>query len=297
MSQTPVISEIAAAGLIVHVRVESRQFGPWQPGADDLPERIGTLDVRLLEVLQGTLTDPVGDVVRIAVVERGGEDAVLDYYGLWSQVSTEAGSELVGLCDGSTPNLAGQLTEEHCTSLQPAESVLPDLRLALELRARHLTVDQILAQAGRLRAEGGARFARFVWVQVRQAVVSSPERFDVLMRIAEDPATRTDAQDAYLRAAYEDASVTESLDTGQRARLARAMFRTALDPAQRDLRDHLLTTFLPNLVEAPDPLSSTEVFDERPELAERVRTDEADEGTSAYGERLRQWLGPTGEGA
>ncbi|WP_020392168.1 hypothetical protein [Kribbella catacumbae] len=290
MSQTPVISEIAAAGLIVYVRVESRQFGSWQPGADGLLERTGTLDLRLLEVLQGRLTDPVGEVVQIAVAERGGEDTVLDYYGLWSQVSTEAGSELAGLCDGSTQDLASQLTEEHCSSLQPAASVLPDLRLALELRARHLTADQILAEAGRLRAEGGARFARFVWVQVREAVVSAPDRFDVLMRIAEDPATRTDAQDAYLRAAYEDDSVTESLDTGQRARLARAMFRTALDPAQRELREHLLTTFLPNLVEAPQPLSSTEVFDERPELAEQVRTDEADESTSAYGERLSRWL-------
>ncbi|MEU3461967.1 hypothetical protein ABZ721_18750 [Streptomyces sp. NPDC006733] len=296
MSGTPVVSEIAAAGLIVHVRVEARQFGPWQPGPDHLPARAGTLDVRLLEVLQGTLTDPVGELVRIPVAERGGQDVVLDYYGLWSQVSTEAGSELVALCDGRTPHLADQLTEEHCGSLQPAPAMLPDLRLALALRARPLTVDQILARAGQVRADGGARFARFVWVQVRAAVVSSPERFDALMRIAEDPATRTDAQAAYLRAAYEDASVTESLDTAQRARLARAMFRTALDPAQRDLRDHLLTTFLPNLLATPHPLSTADVFAQRPELAARVRADDADDATSAYGERLRQWLGPGGEG-
>lgn len=296
MSRTPVVSDLLAAGLIVHVRIRSEEFGPWRD--DDVPVRTGTLRIEVVEILKGRLTAPAGATAEVAVVERGGDSAVLDYYGIWSQVSTAAGTELVGFCDGATAELGSQLTDEHCSTLLPADSVLTDLHLAFGLLSRHLTVDQLLAEAGRLRSQAGARFARFVWVQVRDAVVASPERFDALMRIAEDPATRTEAQDAYLRAAYEDATVTESLTADQRARLARAMFRTALDPAQNELRDHLLTTFLPNLVTAPvpEPLSSDQVFEERRELVEQVRADEQDESTSTYDETLSRWLRPPEDG-
>ena len=291
MTATPVISEVVAAALIIHLQVEEEHFGPWQPDPDSgLLRRHGTLRIRVVEVLKGRLDVAAGESRELQVVERGtGSARVQDYYGLWAEVSTAPASELVGFCDGATTDLAGQLTEEHCDQLVPAATVLDDLHLALGLQARHLTTAALLAEAGRLRAEGGPLFARWIWVTLRDALVASPERFGELMRIAEDPATRTDAQDAYLRAAYEDATVTMEHSREQRARLARAMLRAALDPANEPLRDPLVGTFIPNLVgaEVPEPLAAAEVFGDRAELERQVRTAE-------LGGELAAWLAPDG---
>lgn len=297
MTETPVTSEILRSGLIVHVAIDDAELGEWQPEpGTGLRSRTGLLRLRVVEVLKGRLTAGPGEVVELTIEQRGtGTGRVTDYYGLWSHVDTTPGTELLAFCDNQE-DLTAALTEEHCEQLVDPAGVLADVRLALGVEARQLPADGLLAEAARLQAEGGALFARYIWARVRNAVVGSAARFDALMRIAEDPLTRTAAQEAYLQAAYEDATFNESLTADQRARLARAMFRTALDPAQGELRDHLLTTYLPNLVQAPTPLSSAEVFDQQTELAERVRADEEDEATSAYDETLAHWLRPSEEG-
>jgi hypothetical protein len=290
MTESPVTSEILRSGLIVHFAIDGAELGDWQPEPDSaLRRRTGKLRLRVLKVLKGRLTP---DTAELTIVQRGtGTSRVMDYYGLWSHVDVTPGTELLAFCDNQT-DLATALTEEHCELLVDPAGPLPDVELALRVETQQLQADGLLIEAARVRAEGGAVFARYIWDRVRNAVVGSPTRFDALMRIAEDPVTRTDAQEVYLQAAYEDATFTESLDAAQRARLARAMFRTALDPAEGELRDQLLTTYLPNLVQAPvpDPLSNTEVFADREELAARVRADEADETTSVYDEKLSQWL-------
>jgi hypothetical protein len=299
MADSPVTSEVVRSALIVHFAIESSVLGDWEPQPGRmLLRRTGTLELRVIAVLKGQLVIGPGQVATVPIVQEGtGTGAVRDYYGLWSHVPVSPGTELVAFCDAQT-DLAVALTEEHCEQLVDPARVLPDVQLALGLAASRMVADALLAEAARLRSTGGAVFARFIWDRVRNAVVGSPDRFAALMRIAEDPATRTDAQEVYLQAAYEDATFTESLDADQRARLARAMFRTALDPAQGELRDQLLTTFLPNLVQAPvpEPLSSAEVFDQRQELADSVRADEADENTSQYGEPLSRWLSDEGAG-
>jgi hypothetical protein len=291
MTATPVISEVVVAALIIHLRVEEEHMGPWQPDPDSgLLRRQGTLRLRVVDVLKGRLDIAPGESQELRIMERGtGSARVQDYYGLWAHISTAPGSELVAFCDDATTDLAGQLTEEHCDQLVPARTVLDDLHLALGLQARHLTTAALLAEAGRRRAEGGPLFARWIWVTLRDALVASPARFEELMRIAEDPATRTDTQETYLRAAYEDATMTMDHTREQRARLARAMFRAALDPANEPLRDPLLATFIPNLVgaEVPEPLDAAAVFGDRAELERQVRT-------AGVGGELAAWLSTDG---
>ncbi|WP_020579054.1 hypothetical protein [Actinopolymorpha alba] len=287
MTTTPVISEVLQAGLIVHVRLVAENLSAWQP-EDAGQRRTGTLTVEVVEILKGRLAVGPGASVEVQIVERGSAGGlVLDYYGIWAPVSTTPGTQLVGFCDGSSTDLADQLTDEHCTQLLPAAAtVLDDLHLALGLNVGRLTADQLIDEASRLRARGGARFARYVWVNVRNAVLASTDRFDALMRIAEDPTTTTAAQEAYLMAAYEDATVTAEWPASSRARLARAMFRAALDPATPELRDPMLGTFVPNLIgaQAPEALSAQEVFADRADLEEQVRS-----ATEAA--HLRGWLG------
>jgi hypothetical protein len=293
MTETPVISEVLDAGLIVHVRVVSEQFGSWQPEDNGMQRRSGWLAVEVVEILKGQLAVAAGDTVELDAVERGSTSSRMsDYYGIWAHVSTTPGTELVAFCDGASDDLREALTDDHCDALVPAEIVLPDLRLAMSLEARDLTPDALLAEAARHRTEGGALFARYIWAKTRNAVVGSMDRFNALMQIAEDPRTRTEAQEAYLLAAYEDATFTEELAKAQRARLARSMFRTALEDDSAELRAPLLDTFIPNLVEAeaPERLSASEVFGDESDLGERVRADAADPQTSTYSESLEAWL-------
>ena len=286
MTTAPVVSEVLQAGLIVHIRVTAENLSGWQPEDGGRQRRSGTLAVQVTEILKGRLDVGPGAGVEVPITEhRSGGGLVLDYYGIWAHVSTTPGTELVGFCDGASGDLAEQLTDEHCSQLVEAAAVLDDLHLALGLDVGRLTADQLIAEAGRLRSRGGALFARYVWVNIRNAVVTSADRFAALMRIAEDPTTTTAAQEAYLVAAYEDATVTGSWPAELRARLARAMFRAALDPATADLRDPMLGTFIPNLIAGggSEPLAAPEVFGDRAELAERVRS-------APEAARLRDWL-------
>ena len=297
MAETAVSSEIVDAGLIVHIRVISEQLGQWEPEDGGMLRRSGRLAVEVVEILKGRLSAAAGDTVELDIVERGSASGrVTDYYGIWAHISTTPGTELVAFCDGASDDLRVALTEEHCDELVPAETVLPDLHLALSLEAEGLTPDALLAEAARHQNEGGALFARYIWARIRDAVVRSADRFNALMQIAEDPRTRPEARETYLLSAYEDATFTEELPIAQRARLARSMFRTALDPDVGDLREELVDTFIPNLVEAeaPEPLSASEVFGDQADLAERVLADAADADTSEYGESLQSWLSTEG---
>lgn len=299
MTATPVESEILRARQIVHARIASERMNPWQPEEDTgLFRRTGTLQVEVLEVLKGQVAAAPGDTVEVDITERGtGSPRVMDYYGIWAEVSTSPGTELVAFCDGSSGDLQAVLTDEHCEHLMSAESALEDVRLAMRLEKRRLTTDEVLAEAARVRSTSGELFARYVWARTRNAVVGSTDRFDALLRIAEDPGTRTAARETYLTAAYEDATFTEEAGTQQRARLARSMFRAALDPGTGELRDVLLTAFIPNLVEVgtPERMTAGLVFGDEPDLEARVLADADDARTSAYPGALRTWLTGTGE--
>jgi len=275
MTETPVVSEILQAGLIVHVRIAAEDLSSWEAEDVGYQRRGGTLTVQVVDVLKGRLDVASGATVDLEISERGSASGlVFDFYGIWAHVPTVPGTELVAFCDGTGTDLAEQLTDEHCEQLVEAATVLEDLHLALGLDTQRLTADQLIEEASRLRARGGALFARYVWVSVRNAVVESADRFAALMRIAEDPQTTTAAQDAYLMAAYEDATFTESWPAELRERLARAMFRAALDPATPELREPVLGTLIPNLIEAavPERLSAHEVFGSQADLAEQVRS-------------------------
>jgi hypothetical protein len=297
MSSVAVISEVLQSPLIVHIEVVSEDLGEWHWVDGGWPERDDAIGVRLLQVLRGSLDTAEGDVVALEVIKRGTYDGlVLDYYGIWTHVSTTPGTELVAFCDGASRDLRVALTDEHCDKLVPAETMLAELRLALSLEAKGLTPDALLLEAARNQTDVGELFARYIWARTRDAVVGSADRFKALMQIAEDPRTHTEARETYLLAAYEDATFTEELPSVQRARLARSMFRTALDPGSGALRQRLLDTFIPNLVEAeaPEPLSTSDVFGNQPDLAERVLGDVADPNTSAYSDKLQSWLSTEG---
>ena len=248
----PVTSEVLAAAVIVVVEVVSADLGPDVRAGSTT--RHGPIEVEVEEVLKGRITAAPGERLGIEVDVRAD-------VGIWSARTARAGLRLVAFCDGGSTDLR-VLLESDLRALVAADDVLDDVRRVRSVQGRHLTADKLLLEAEQEREVAGATFARYVWVAAREALRTSAERFDRLMRVAEDDRTRVDAQEAYLLAAYEDITFTGEFPTAHRARLVRAMVASALDPRLGELRGLLLGTYVPNLVSAalPDPLAPDDVF-------------------------------------
>jgi hypothetical protein len=255
MTTYAVTSEVFTVATIVRVVVESAELGEWAPEAGTtLLRREGVVTVNLAEVFKGSVAETVGQTAAVPVVLRSsGATRLGDFYALWAPTQVETGSDLVAFVDAVGLPLASALDAAHCVRLTWSAPLVADLRLALGSAVRHLTSDQLLAESERAGNTAGAFFARYVWVAAREALRASTDRFDRLMHVAEDPATRREAREAYLVAAYEDITFTGEFPEVSRARLARAMLRAAADPALGELQGNLLGTYLPNLVTAPLP--------------------------------------------
>ncbi|MBZ2199658.1 hypothetical protein [Occultella gossypii] len=262
MNDNAVTSEILDASTIVQVVIDEADLGPWRDGAPGRQVRSVTLAVRLADVLRGSLTEAPRSVVTLEVhQERLASGRPVGSVGLWSRVPVDVGARLLAFSRVGG-DLADALAEEHLLRLEASGPVLADLRLALSLQREHPTADALLEQAERHHRDAGGLFARYVWTVAREALRTSIDRFDRLMRVAEHPETDVRAQRAYLVNAYLDMTQSAEFDTAHRARLARAMLRAALDPHLGALRSHLLQVFVPNLVRAPvpEPLTPADVF-------------------------------------
>lgn len=283
MSTSPVVSEIFTTAVVVLVEVVSSDLAPATRRVGPA-ERSGTVQVEVVEVVIGTPGTEAGQRLRVPVTVGG-------VAGLWSAHWLTAGTRLVAFCDAGTTSET-VLAAEHCARLRPAGEVLDDVRLVARLRRRHPTADQLLAAAEQHRGDAGDVFARYVWVAAREALRTGGERFDRLMRVAEDPDTRAEAQEAYLVCAYEDITFTETFPAEHRARLARAMLRSSLDERLGARRHDLLAVYLPNLLSVPEPLTADAVLDPDPALRDRVRAELADpRDPMTTSPALRAWLG------
>jgi hypothetical protein len=289
MSVTPVRSEVLDAAVVVVLDVVAREVGDQSPalGADGT----GTVELAVVEVLKGRVAATSGDHVVVAVEVHGS--------GRWTTATTRPGSRLVAFCAGGSTDLRVLLGPDARPDLVEDDGVADDVRLVRTVQRRHPTADRLLQEAERQRAVGGAAFARYVWVSAREALRTSIDRFDRLMAIAEDAATRVAAQEAYLVSAYTDITFTDDFSTAHRARLARAMLRSALDPRLGELRGTLLGTYLPNLVSAslPEPLTPEAVFDDADGTGLRAAAvveldDPRDPATTSPA--LRDWLATGG---
>jgi len=148
MTETPVVSEILQAGLIVHVRIAAEDLSSWEAEDVGYQRRGGTLTVQVVDVLKGRLDVASGATVDLEINERGSASGlVFDFYGIWAHVPTVPGTELVAFCDGTGTDLAEQLTDEHCEQLVEAATVLEDLHLALGLDTQRLTADQLIEES------------------------------------------------------------------------------------------------------------------------------------------------------
>lgn len=266
VNESPVVSEVAQAAVVVAVDLVALDLAEAAGGPGGQPPvRTGNAEVEVVEVLKGRVAAAAGDRVTVPVEVRVNAD-------LWG--TARAGERYVAFCDAASTDLRVLLTPAHCHRLAPdafrvgapPPGVLEDVRLVRSAQRRHLTADRLIGEAAARRASAGPTYARYVWSATRTALRIGPARFDRIMTLAEDPATRREAQEAYLTAAYEDLTMTGAFDDGHRARLVRAMLRSSLDPRLADLRGQLLGVQVPNLVTAalPAPLTPAQVFDAAP---------------------------------
>ena len=126
MSGVAVISEVLQSPLIVHIEVVSEDLGEWRWVDGGWTERHDAIGVRLRQVLRGSVDTAEGDVVELEVIKRGtGGGLVLDYYGIWTHVSTTPGTELVAFCDEASRDLRVALPMNIATSWFPPKPCWP----------------------------------------------------------------------------------------------------------------------------------------------------------------------------
>jgi len=277
VSVSPVASEVLGAAVVVAFDVRAVEAS----GAGR------AIDLEVLEVLKGRVASTPGDRVVVEVEVHSNAD-------LWGTVTV--GDRYVAYCDASSTDLRVLLQPAHCAQLaiDRAAGVLEDVRLVRSVQNRHLVADQLLGTAEARRATAGPVFARYLWVAAREALRTSSERFARLMAVAQDAATRVDAQEAYLVSAYEDLTFSEAFPEQDRVLLVRTMLASALDPRLGALRERLLGTYVPNLVRLPlpRPLTPGEVFSAEDDLRDALRAELADDRDPATtSPALADWLG------
>jgi hypothetical protein len=243
-------SEVAASSTIIVIKILAADFGPWKQAEDDpLKSREVKLRVSVESVLKGRLRQPAGQPIELTVEQRStGGGRIMDYYGLWSHVRLEPGTQLLAFCHGESGDLPALLTEEQCSSLLEAAPVLEDTRAAVALEGRKPAPSQIVMVAADAAPRFGGVFARFVWESVKAEVMSSPAAAEPFLRIVENAETHPEARETYLAGYYEELGMLGSPPRAAEIRLARAMTRVLLLPAAGELRETIASVYLPNLL-------------------------------------------------
>jgi hypothetical protein len=293
--ETDSVSEIVRATTILLIRLHEVTFTPWaKERGSDLMARDVTMQVVIEEVLKGKVRQNVGEPFALKVQQRGtGGFRVMDYYGLWSHVPVQPGARFVAFCAGASDDARMLLTDGQCEQLADPNGVLADTRAALELEAQRLSDTDILAEATRAANQRRDIFARYIWARVQQRAMTSPDIFEALMKILEDPKTTAPARTAYLTCVYDTLGMTASPPEPQEARLIRAMLQLLVLPEAKLLHDEIGAVYLPNILglDRDTPRhTADEVFNGRAGDRQKILSV-LNQGTPAgHTARLRQWL-------
>lgn len=247
-------SLILRATHIVSVRVEAVQSSPWTPRDDGGgEERTLSLTLRLEHVFKGQVDQRAGDVVRIDTRQRRLGFNWRPMPGVWSNVTPQPGTQLVGFSIALSHDARLLLTDPAAVELLPAESALADV--ALIARGAPQSLADTLAAARREAPLLGNLFADYLWATHREAAMQDFAVFDAILRAIEWPELNTVARLTLLMSIPDTVLGAEPPATRHIDRLAASMVRILQLPEAQALHDNILGTFLPNLVDASEPAS------------------------------------------
>jgi hypothetical protein len=246
-------SLILRASHIVSVRLEAVQAGPWTPRTGGGEERKLNLTLRLERVFKGQVDQRAGDALRVEAMQRRLGFAWGRMPGVWSNVTVQPGTELVGFAMAASHDAAMLLTDPAALEVLPAEAALADVDLAVGNAPQSLA--DTLAAAHRRAPALGYLFADYLWATHREAAMKDFAVFEAILSAMEWPELSTVARSTLLMSIPDDVLGAEPPATRHIDRLGASMVRILQLPQAKLLQDNILGTFLPNLVDAQEPAS------------------------------------------
>ncbi|MES2163575.1 MAG: hypothetical protein V4476_20650 [Pseudomonadota bacterium] len=256
-------SEILRATHILEVEVMAATAGEWLPEGR-FQRRAVTLDLILQKVWKGAMA---------RFEHRDTEVVVMQYQpatplygaipGAWSSVDLHEGAALIVFCSGPDGAWRRLLEEPCCRRVLPFEVAFADVALASEDGMPPLPLPLLLKRTMLRHDQYGPLFALYVAARFLELHRYDDDERAAILHALENPAL----PDVARRILYEELHVSLLLADPAPAALIRMLIESTLRvldlPGSDVLRDHVLHTYLPNLlgiVGGAVPKSAHELF-------------------------------------
>jgi hypothetical protein len=287
-------SLILRATHILIVRVNTPRPTPWQT-ADGWLVRSVDLVATVQEVLKAPEGAPLTGPSRLRVTQYANPSPLqMPIPGAWSEAPVEPGaSVLVFSVAEPSADLATVLVEPACQRVLPSEVAPMGVRLAMRRERRELTISEFLTQAVGIAPSLDAIFVDYLSAQLTNPELARIETFERLTALLETPGITTATRANLLNAVIGSVSNSPIYSDAHLNRLAVALFRVALSPIDPNLRENVLSVYLPNhigLTGGARLRRASEVFrdlaDEREEIEWAMRAH----AHTPSGAKLVTWL-------
>jgi hypothetical protein len=246
-------SDILRATHIVEVAVESAEVSEWRRVSGRLLQRDLELTLRLVEVFKGEPELEPGATFAMHAVQSA--PAIPRFFkvpGVWSGYQPKPGDRFVVFWIGREP-----------IRVVPSTAAAEDVRRAARAGVPELSIGAtILASAAELE-QWGFLFAQYLEARLPECFFDDYGSFDIYVGIVEDPRLSQAVRNVLMSAAYTKMMLYDPAPPVFVARLLAATARVLPTPQGANLREAVLSTYLPNLlglnggIEAP---SGTDVL-------------------------------------
>ena len=258
-------SLILRASHILVIQIQTSTPGPWRGDEETGEYRDVHLGLSVIEIVKGTTTAKVGDVVEIDVVQPKPAFTLRQLPGVWRNATLDVGTRYVSFSASSSEDAKGLFQEPTLTSLLPPDQALADVHIAAKADKDGLDLTGTLALVKPFEPVIRDLFVDYLVATFGAQARSDIGRWKELCAFLEDPPLHIVARTALLMALSRAAAVPPP--SNERAdRLAVSLFHLLAMPEAAAQHDNLVSTYLPNLLDVANPHCRTpgEVFHDYP---------------------------------
>lgn len=287
---TSIILRSTHIGLLRIIRAEPQ---PWENQPGDLRRRAVQLKAQWLETLKGTVSDQSPKPFDATVMQyKTAGPFILPTPGAWSYQDLQPGLEVIIFSRTNQDSIQAVLADGACELVQPAQTVLTGVRLAMDAIKKGMEIDALLPAARANAADLDEIFCSFFGEYYKDSILDSLQDYDQYLSFLQTPALTPTARSVVLDAVYSAASDIDD-DSERVCRLAAVMFKLVALPEANALHDNIIQVFLPNLIGLSGGArkrSADEVFSRSPEERLSARQTLLRYAGTADPSQLLHWL-------
>jgi hypothetical protein len=236
---------------IVAFEIVTATPGPWKAQASGGEQRTVSMTVRVTELVKGAVDAGGTAAPRLDVAQTRIEGSWRPAPGVWSNTDVQPGSRLVAFCVSDRRDVSGLLDSPAAIALMPEASVLPDLRTIAP--STKIDLGGLLAKARPQASTLSDLFADYLWARFGGQALRDFAVFEAVVAALEWPELGGAARSALLMTMPDTLLARQPAPLRHIDRLAVAMLRLLDLPTASPIHDNVVSTFLPNLLDADDP--------------------------------------------